>query len=98
MWYKKLLAQMKNPKKKKAEEPMCLEEKIIRADADAAIRKRMLLSGQYAPDTTEVNRLVSRVVKKIKEAHPDLSTLRQEVSGENLQPAVDAFVAELKIG
>lgn len=74
-----------------------LEEKIIRVDADAAIRRRMFLAGQYSPTEAQVGKLINRAFSRLKDKYSDLSTMWRDVSGESLTPLVNAEVDGLKI-
>ena len=76
--------------------PVPLEEKIISADAEIAIRRHMFMAGNYSPTTEKVGHLVKRVIKRLKERYSDLSTMRHDVEGEQLSPLVEAEVSRLK--
>lgn len=99
MWYRSIVTSDCAPVRMPTGNPgpVPLEEKIICADAEIAIRRRMFLSGNYSPTTEQVKHLVARVLKQIKERYSDISTIRRDVVGEQLFPVVEAEVARLKI-
>jgi hypothetical protein len=69
-----------------------LEEKIMRIDAERAIREKLMLKGDYWPETKAVQSLVNRVIKKIGQDFDDLNTMRNTLSTEELYPAVKGYV------
>ncbi len=71
------------------------EEKIVRSDAERAIRQRLFLRGKHSPDMWEVERLVARTVVKLKDIHGTLDKIRKSQNFPSLQSAVDKAVAEI---
>lgn len=72
-----------------------LEEKILRGDAENAIRRRLYMTGDYNPTQEKVTRLTKRVMEKLLEKYSTYNVIRHHVQGESLSPAVNAVVDEI---
>jgi hypothetical protein len=78
-----------------AKKDSTFETKIVRVDAERAVRRRLFLQGNYNPATAKVASLTDEVVEHLKQKYGKLENIRNHLSGDQLTPAVEEAAAQV---
>lgn len=68
------------------------EAKIVYNDAERIVRRKLFYSGKANASIEEVARITKRVMDRLKKEYGNLNSIRRQIGGDTLSPAVEKAV------